>query len=172
MNIPFTDYLSQCPIAYGDKTEVDRKNDEQNEIEAEEKFVLNQRYCLLELNCTNGSPTRFIRRRGTENRLITARNIHACNTHAKLIFQWKQLLRQTALIQSNETVYRRNSKWMKLTELIWTLSLKNSFTHRSQQTTNGAKQHVSAITDANCWQRTGQRTCARIQTKSAGQKAD
>ena len=59
-NIPLTDYLSRHPIANGDKTDAERKTDDQDEIEAEEEFVVIQNYGLFEFVRTKGSIMRNI----------------------------------------------------------------------------------------------------------------
>ena len=54
-NIPLTDYLSRHPIVPTEITELENKADGLNEAEAEEEFVNNQIYGLLEFNQKRGS---------------------------------------------------------------------------------------------------------------------
>ena len=58
-NIPLTDYLSRHPIVPNEIAELENKADGQNEAEADEEFVVNQIYSLLEFNRERGSIKRF-----------------------------------------------------------------------------------------------------------------
>ena len=57
-----TDYSGRHPITYAGESEVENKTDRQEEIEAEEEFVINQIYGLVDFNRTIGSITQFIER--------------------------------------------------------------------------------------------------------------
>ena len=58
-NIPLTDYLSRHPIVPTEIAELENKADGQNEAEADEEFVVNQKYGLFEFNRERGSIKRF-----------------------------------------------------------------------------------------------------------------
>ena len=58
-NIPLTDYLSRHPIVPTEIAELENKADGQNETEADEEFVVNQRYGLFEFNRARGSIKQF-----------------------------------------------------------------------------------------------------------------
>ena len=64
-NISLTDYLSRHPIIPTEIVEIENKADGLTEAEAEEEFVINQIYGLLEFNQKRGSIKRFTERNGT-----------------------------------------------------------------------------------------------------------
>ena len=64
-NIPLTDYLSRHPIIPTEVAELENKADGLTEAEAEEEFVINQIYGLLEFNQKRGSIKRFTERNDT-----------------------------------------------------------------------------------------------------------
>ena len=64
-NIPLTDYLSRHPIIPSEIAELENKADGLTEAGAEEEFVINQIYGLLELNQKRGSIKRFTERNDT-----------------------------------------------------------------------------------------------------------
>ena len=65
-NIPLTDYLSRQPIVSTKTTELENKADGLDETEAEEEFVINQIYGLLEFNQKLGSIKRSTERNETK----------------------------------------------------------------------------------------------------------
>ena len=56
-NIPLTDYLRRHPITYDDATETERENNEGDDTESEEEYVIHQINGLFNFNRTNGSIT-------------------------------------------------------------------------------------------------------------------
>ena len=64
-NIPLTDFLSRHPIIPTEIVELENKADGLTEAEAEEEFVINQIYGLLEFNQKRGSIKRFTERNAT-----------------------------------------------------------------------------------------------------------
>ena len=67
-NIQMTEYLSRHPIIPTEIAELENKADGLTEAEAEEEFVINQIYGLLEFNQKRGSVKRFTERNAmTEN---------------------------------------------------------------------------------------------------------
>ena len=64
-NIPLTNCLSRHPIIPTEIAEVENKADGLTEAEAEEEFIINQIYGLLEFNQKRGSIKRFTERNAT-----------------------------------------------------------------------------------------------------------
>ena len=64
-NIPLTDYLSRHPIIPSEIAELENKAEGLTEAEAEEEFVINQIYGLLEFKQKRGSIKRFTERNDT-----------------------------------------------------------------------------------------------------------
>ena len=80
-NIPLTDYLSRHPIIPTETTEIENKADGLNEAEAEEEFVVNQIYGLLEFNRKRGSIKRFTEHNVTRENFNQSQNDN--NTHER-----------------------------------------------------------------------------------------
>ena len=80
-NIPLTDYLSRHPIVPTETTELENKADGLDEAEAEEEFVINQIYSLLELNQKLGSIKRFTERSETKENFNQSQSDN--NTHER-----------------------------------------------------------------------------------------
>ena len=80
-NIPITDYLSRHPIVSIKTTELENKADGLGEAEAEEDFVINQIYGLLESNQRLGSIKRFTERNETKKNFDQSQSDN--NTHER-----------------------------------------------------------------------------------------
>ena len=87
-NIPLTDYLSRHPIIPTEIAELENIADGLTEAEAEEEFVINQIYGLLELNEKRGSIERFTERNDTTekfNKSQSGSNICERNRNTHLL---------------------------------------------------------------------------------------
>ena len=87
-NIPLTDYLSRHPIIPTEIAELENKADRLTEAEAEEEFVINQIYGLLEFNQKCGSIKRFTERNDTTenfNQSQSDSNIRERNRNTHLL---------------------------------------------------------------------------------------
>ena len=87
-NIPLTDYLSRHPIIPTEIAELQNKADGLTKAEAEEEFVVNQIYGLLEFNQKRGSIKRFTERNDTTkifNQSQSDSNIRERNRNTHLL---------------------------------------------------------------------------------------
>ena len=87
-NISLTDYLSRHPIIPTEIVELENKADGLTEAEAEEEFVINQIYGLLEFNQKRGSIKRFTERNDTTekfNKSQSGSNICKRNRNTHLL---------------------------------------------------------------------------------------
>ena len=144
-NIPLTDYLSRHPIIPSEIAELENKADGLTEAEAEEEFVINQIYGLLEFNQKRGSIKRFTERNET-TRHKNSTNHNATLTHAneiKILIRSKPHRYQAAAFQTRSKFYRRQAiKWTRSTELIWILYLKREAIHQ-KRSVYGSKETIS-----------------------------
>ena len=114
-NIPLTDYLSRHPIVPTETTELENKADGLNEAEAEEEFVINQIYGLLEFNQKRGSIKRFTEQNAKKENFDQSQSDN--NTHER---NQKTHLREASLLPNNivpksfETLSSSNSKMDKV----------------------------------------------------------
>ena len=114
-NIPLTDYLSRHPIVPTKTTELENKADGLNEAEAEEEFVINQIYGLLEFNQKRGSIKRFTEQNATKENFDQSQsdnNTHERNQNTQL--RKASLLPNNIVPKSFETLSSSNSKMDKV----------------------------------------------------------
>ena len=87
-NIPLTDYLSRHPIAPTEIAELENKADGQNQVEADEKFVVNQIYGLFEFNPERRSIKRFTEQLNTRENFDQSqrdKNVREQNSNTHLL---------------------------------------------------------------------------------------
>ena len=111
-NIPLTDFLSRHPIAFGDVTETERENNERDETEAEEEYVVNQIYGLF--NQTNGSITQYIGQSPLTQKKTNHKAGRTRMNKTKTTILLKQTVCKTAIFQFEPNIDHRVLKWMKL----------------------------------------------------------
>ena len=125
-NIPLTDCLSRHPIIPTEIADLENKADELTEAEAEEEFVINQIYGLLEFNQKRGCIKRFTERNATTENFNQSQsdfNIRERN-------------------RSNKMDRRQAIKWTRSTELIWSLYSKREAIHQ-RRSVYGSKETIS-----------------------------